>query len=76
MTYAQEQREVFWKLFEKILKEKGEPFKIAYIHQIRKEITSFAEWIDLEVLMPMHLIWVFWLERKSLGLIFISANLR
>ena len=42
MTYAQEQREVFWKLFEKILKEKGEPFKIAYIHQIRKEITSFA----------------------------------
>ena len=42
MTYAQEQREVFWKLFEKVLKEKGEPFKIAYIHQIRKEITSFA----------------------------------
>ena len=42
MTYAQEQREVFWKLLEKILKEKGEPFKIAYIHQIRKEITSFA----------------------------------
>ena len=42
MTYAQEQREVFWDLFEKILKEKGEPFKIAYIHQIKKEITSFA----------------------------------
>ena len=42
MTNAEEQREVFWKIFEKILKEKGEPFKIAYIHQIQNRITSYA----------------------------------
>ena len=42
MTYIREQREIFWKLFDKILKEKGEPFKIAYIHQIQKDITSYA----------------------------------
>lgn len=42
MTKTIEQREIFWKLFEKILAEKGEPFKIAYIHKIQNEITSYA----------------------------------
>lgn len=42
MTNAEEQREVFWKVFENVLKKNGEPFKIAYIHQITKEITSYA----------------------------------
>ena len=42
MTKAEEQREVFWKLFEKILKEKGYSFKIAYVHQIQNRITSYA----------------------------------
>ena len=42
MTITQEQREIFWKLFEDILKEKGEPFKISYIHKIQNEITSYA----------------------------------
>ena len=40
MTKTIEQREIFWKLFEKILAEKGEPFKIAYIHKIQNEITE------------------------------------
>ena len=42
MTYAEEQRKIFWEVFEDVLKENGEPFKIAYIHQITKEITSYA----------------------------------
>ena len=42
MTHTIEQREIFWKLFEEILKEKGEPFKIAFNHQITGEITSYA----------------------------------
>ena len=42
MASLEEQRIVFWELFDEILKEKGEPFKIAYIHQVTKEITTYA----------------------------------
>ena len=42
MTNSIKQKEDFWKLFENILKEKGEPFKISYIHKITNEITSYA----------------------------------
>lgn len=42
MTNAEEQREIFWKLFDKILNEQGNPFSIAYVHQIQNRITSYA----------------------------------
>ena len=42
MASLEEQKIVFWELFDEILKEKGEPFKIAYIHQVTKEITTYA----------------------------------
>ncbi len=42
MTYAEEQREIFWNMFEDILIENGSPFKIAFIHQITHDITSYA----------------------------------
>ena len=42
MASLEEERIVFWELFDEILKEKGEPFKIAYIHQVTKEITTYA----------------------------------
>ena len=42
MEKIEEQRKIFWSLFENILKEKGEPFKISYIHKITNEVTSYA----------------------------------
>ena len=42
MTNAEEQRKIFWELFEEVLIENGEPFKIAYRKGIDNTITSYA----------------------------------
>ena len=42
MTNVEEQKIIFWELFDEILKERGEPFKISYIHNVTKEITFYA----------------------------------
>ena len=42
MTNMIEQREIFWKIFNDVLKEKGEPFKISFEHKITHEITPYA----------------------------------
>ena len=42
MTSTENQRETFWKVFDKVLKENGEPFKISYVHKVRNEITTYA----------------------------------
>lgn len=42
MTYTEEQRKIFWKLFDEILIENGEPFSIAYKKK-NGEITSYGQ---------------------------------
>ena len=42
MTTTQEQKNIFWKMFDEILVEKNENFKISYVHKIKNEITSYA----------------------------------
>ena len=42
MTSTENQREIFWKVFDGVLKENGEPFKISYVHKVRNEITTYA----------------------------------
>ena len=42
MTNLTQQRKVFWSVFNEVLKEKGEPFKISCEHKITHEITSYA----------------------------------
>jgi len=42
VTNTVEQREIFWKLFDKILSEKHENFRVAYVHRLKNEITSYG----------------------------------